>query len=157
MTSCRSIDGTNRRARAARTNLRAFTLIEVVVSTFIAAIVIGRIILGYVQSANRTEWSGYSLAAQALATQRLEQTRATKWDPERGLDELIQSNFPPQITILDLPVVNTNATQATNFTTISWIQTNPPMLKLIRVDCVWRGPRGRVHTNTAANYRTPDT
>lgn len=134
-----------------------FTLIEVIVSTMIAAIVIGGIILGYVQSARRTEWSGYSLAAQALATQRLEQTRATKWDPERGFDELVPSNFPPQIAILDLPVAGTNVTYATNFTTISWIQTNAPMLKLIRVDCIWRGPRGRVHTNIAANYRTPDT
>jgi len=136
---------------------KAFTLIEVVVSTMISAIVIGGIILGYVQSANRTEWSGFSLAGQALATQRLEQTRATKWDPERDLDELVPSNFPPQVTLLDLPVSGTNATYATNFTTISWIQTNAPMLKLIRVDCVWIGPRGRLHTNTAANYRTPDT
>lgn len=123
----------------------------------IAAIVIGGIIMAYVQSAYRTEWSGNSLAAQALATQRLEQTRATKWDPERGFDELVQANFPTQVTILDLPVAGTNATYATNITTISWIQTNAPMLKLIRVDCVWTGPRGRLHTNTAANYRTPDT
>lgn len=137
--------------------VHGFTLIEVVVSTMIAAIVIGGIIMAYVQSAHRTEWSGYSLAAQALATQRLEQTRATKWDPERGFDELVQANFPIQVTILDLPVAGTNATYATNITTISWIRTNAPMLKLIRVDCVWTGPRGRLHTNTAANYRTPDT
>lgn len=135
----------------------AFTLVEVVVATTLAAIVIGGMIYAYVQSATRTEWAGYSLSAQALATQRLEQTRACKWDPERNLDEFVQSNFPDQVTILDLPVSGTNVVYVTNFTVISWIRTNAPMLKMIRVDCVWQGPSARLYTNTAATYRSPDT
>lgn len=134
-----------------------FTLIEVVVATTIAAIVVGGMIYAYVQSASRTEWSGYSLSAQALATQRLEQTRACKWDPERNLDELVATNFPVQVAILDLPVAGTNAVYATNTTTIKWIQTNAPMMKMIKVECIWVGPRGNPHTNIAATYRTPDT
>ncbi|MGB0579049.1 MAG: type IV pilus modification PilV family protein [Limisphaerales bacterium] len=139
------------------TNPNAFTLIEVVVSTTIAAIVVGGMIYAYVTSAARTEWSGYSLAAQALATQRLEQTRACKWDQDRNLDELVATNFPVQVAVLDLPVAGTNLVYATNVTTITWISTNAPKMKMIRVDCSWTGPRGRVHTNTAASYRAPDT
>jgi len=136
---------------------RAFTLVEVAITTLIAAMVIGGIIYGYIQSAYRAEWSGYSLAAQALATQRLEQTRAAKWDPAADVDELISSNFPDVVSILDLPVAGTNVVSATNFTTISWISTNVPMLKMVRVDCVWMGPRGVVFTNSSATYRMPDT
>jgi hypothetical protein len=73
------------------------------------------------------------------------------------LDELTAANFPPQITILDLPVAGTNVFRATNITTIINVSTNSPMLKMLRVDTLWRGPRGRLHTNTCATYRTPDT
>ena len=144
-------------AQSKRLRQVGFTLVEVVVATKIAAIVIAGMIFAYVQSAIRTEWSGYSLAAQALATQRLEQTRAAKWDPERELDELQATNFPVLVATLDLPVAGTNVAYVTNLTTITWIRTNAPMLKMIRVDCIWQGPSGRLYTNTAATYRSPDT
>jgi prepilin-type N-terminal cleavage/methylation domain-containing protein len=134
-----------------------FSLVEVVVAASIAAVIIGGIIQGYIQAGARAEYSGYSFAAQNLAQQRLEQSRSAKWDPERNLDELVSANFPPQITILDLPVAGTNVSRATNFTTIVNVRTNAPMLKMLRVDTVWRGPRGNLHTNSCATYRTPDT
>lgn len=67
------------------------------------------------------------------------------------------ANFPVQVVVMDLPVAGTNVVYATNTTTITWVSTNAPMTKMIRVDCAWMGPRGRVHTNTAATYRAPDT
>lgn len=137
--------------------MAAFTLAEVVVSAAIAAMSVAGIVYGYTQSTKRAEWSGYSLAAQALAVQRLEQTRASRWDPDAGVDQLVSANFPIQTVVLDIPVIGTNAAYATNVTTITSISTNPPLLRMIRVDCTWIFPTtGRVFTNTVATYRSPD-
>ena len=136
---------------------KAFTIAEVVIAAAIAGICIGGIVYGYVQSAQRVEWSGESLAAQALAIQRLEQTRACKWDTDAGVDQLVAASFPVQTTIMDLPVSGTNFLIGTNYTTISDISTNQPLLRMIRVDCVWRFKlTGRLFTNTVVTYRSPD-
>lgn len=135
----------------------AFTLIEVVVSAAVAAMTVAGIVYGYTQSTKRAEWSGYSLAAQALAVQRLEQTRACRWDPDAGVDQLVSANFGVQTLVLDIPIMGTNAAYATNITTITAISTNPPLLRMVRVDCIWKFPiTGRFFTNTVATYRSPD-
>jgi type II secretory pathway pseudopilin PulG len=149
-TSCRSAAG-NRRGTG------AFTLAEVVVAAALAAITVAGVIYGHIQSQERADWSGSSLAAQALAVQRLEQTRAARWDTEAGVDQLVAANFPAQVLTLDLPMSGTNMVYATNFTTITDLSTNAPMLKMIRVDCVWRWNRtNRLLTNTVVTYRAPD-
>ena len=136
----------------------AFTLAEVVMSTAIAAMTIAGIAYGYTQSTKRAEWSGYSLAAQAMAVQRMEQTRACRWDPNAGVDQLQATNFPSQTVVMDIPVIGTNAAYATNITTITDISTTAPLLRMIRIDCTWKFPAtGRVFTNTIASYRSPDT
>lgn len=141
-------------ARSRRT--RAFTMIEVTVSAMLAAIVISGILIGYTETAKRAEWSAYSLAGQSLAIQGIEQVRAAKWDTESEIDEIVATNFPVRVHIMDLPVAGTNATRGTNFTIIKTINAAPPLLKMIRVDCVWRAPNGRLHTNSAATYRAPN-
>lgn len=115
------------------------------------------LIYGYLMSATRAEWSGYSLAAQSLAQQRMEQTRACKWDPEAypPVDELTTARFPMQREILDIPISGTNVVYATNFTTITQVSSDPP-LKCIRVDCTWVFRGKRVFTNTVITYRSPD-
>lgn len=135
----------------------AFTLAEVVIATGLMAMVIGGSIVGYSLSAQRAEWSAFSLAGQNLAMQRIEQCRSAKWDPlgYPPVDELVSSNFPVQVNILDLPIAGTNAVYATNYTTISMASTNP-MLKMIRVDCVWPFMGEELHTNTIVTYRAPD-
>ncbi len=126
-------------------------------SMAVSALTIGGIIAGYTLSARRAEWSAYSLAANSLAMQRLEQTRACKWDPQGWplIDELVSSNFPVHVDVLDIPISGTNVVYATNTTTITYLSTNTP-LKMIRVDCAWmflsRGP----FTNTVVTYRTSD-
>src|SRR5256885_14903687 len=87
-----------------------FTIVEVVLSTFIALITIGGVIYGYVMSAKRAEWSAYSLAASSLAMQRLEQARSCKWDPMGfpPVDMLVTNNFPVTVEILDVPRSGTN-------------------------------------------------
>ena len=123
----------------------------------IAAVAIGGVVYGYVMSAQRAEWSAYSLAAQSLAMQRLEQTRASKWDPTANpsVDQLVESNFPVVVDILDIPVSGTNVVYATNRTTITTVSTTPP-LKMIRVECSWSFQDRRVHTNQLMTYRAPD-
>jgi type II secretory pathway pseudopilin PulG len=133
----------------------AFTLAEVVIAMAIAALSLGSIVNGYVISSQRAEWSAYSLAAHSLAMERLEQTRAAKWDPD-GVPPADQlTNSPNTVEILDLPRSGTNIVYATNFMTISTISTTPP-LRMVRVDCVWRFMSRSTFTNTVMTYRTVD-
>jgi len=133
---------------------------EVVVATFIGALMVGAIVNGYSQSARRAEWAAYSLAAQSLAMQRIEQARAAKWDTlapstDTSRDQLIQANFPEAIDVLDIPISKTNIVYATSTTTITTISTTPP-LRMISVNTVWRFWDRGIFTNSAVTYRAPD-
>ena len=141
-----------------RRSRRAFTLVEVVTATAVSALTMAATIYGYTLTSKRAEWAGYSLAAQSLAIQGLEQARAAKWDPwssSTNSDMLVSSNFAPQIKTLDIPVTGTNVVYATNFWTISTISAIPN-LRMIRVDCVWKFLKQGVFTNTVVSYRASD-
>ena len=101
------------------------------------------------------EWAAYSLAAHSLAMQRIEQTRAAKWDPAGfpPVDDL--TNRPPAVDILDIPISGTNIAYATSITTIATVSLNPP-LKKIRVECVWPFVNRGLFTNVVVTYRAPD-
>lgn len=136
-----------------------FTLMEASIASAVAAMIFGGIVYGYIQAGRNAEWSAYSFAAQAMALQRLEQTRACRWDPEATpvVDELVSANFPTLVSILDVPMNGTNVMYATNYTTISTISTVPPV-RMIRVDTAWRFLiNGRVYTNTIATCRASDS
>jgi Tfp pilus assembly protein PilV len=142
-----------------------FTLAEVVICVFVAALVFAGMIACYVQGAYRAEWSGYSLAAQALAIQQLEQAKSAVWDNQA---------FPPknEITnivlvtaaVLDVPIAGTNAVWATNYATWSQITgisaSSSASVYMVKVDTVWpfiwKG-QIRYFTNSIANYYGPDT
>jgi hypothetical protein len=135
---------------------QAFTLAEIVIASALGSMTVGAGLYGYVMSARRAEWSGYSLAAHSLAVQGIEQARAAKWDPTGAQpDELAQTNFPAVVNILDIPISGTNIVYATNFTTISYVSTNPAV-KMIRVDTVWMFIKRGPFTNTVVTYRAPD-
>ena len=133
-----------------------FTLEEGLGSVAISALAIGGMATGYVSTAQRAEWSANSAAAHSLALQKVEQARATKWDPQAtpAVDELVAANFPVTVAALDVPTAGTKSTYATNRVTITTISVNPPV-KMIQVACVWsflsRGP----FPNTVITYRTP--
>ena len=117
--------------------------------------VIHGVVLSYVMSARRAEWSAYSLAAHSLAMQCVEQARAAKWDPQAWpvSDELGITNFSRTDT-LDVPVEGAPQL-ATNFVSVTVAAVNPP-LRQIRADCVWGfGSRG-LFTNTIVTLRAPD-
>ena len=150
--------------------LTAFTMVEVIVALAISAIALSGIVYGYILSAQRAEWSGYSLAANSLAMMRMEQTRSAKWDTQAYpvVDELVATNFPVSREVLDIPIRSTNivfsngvpvagngVVYATNVATITVISTNPA-LKMIRVDCTWKFGAKGPFTNTVVTYRTTD-
>jgi type II secretory pathway pseudopilin PulG len=147
----------NSRAENKAGRKSAFTLAETVVSIAIGGLVVAGVVSGYTWTLRRAEWSAHSLAANSLAQQRLEQTRAAKWDTLASppVDQLVASNFPPTIEVLDIPVSGTNVVLATNITSITVISTDPP-LKSIQVDCVRAFHNGRVFTNSIATMRAPD-
>jgi type II secretory pathway pseudopilin PulG len=138
---------------------RSFTLVEVVLSIAIVAFGCWGIVYGYMMAAKQADLSGCSLAAQALAVQRLEQARSARWDrlAATPIDELVSANFPDIVTNLDLPVISTvPRTMATMMTTITLI-TNDPPLKFVQVTCTWTNlMTRRIYTNIISTYRAPD-
>src|SRR2546423_2347939 len=145
-------------ARPRTERAEGVSLIETVIAVAIAAMVIGELITGFVQSARQAEASAYILAAQAEASQGLEQVRAAKWDPTvstGAVDQVISANFPVSIQLLDVPGSGSRPIYGTNITTISTVSTNP-LLKMIRVDCVWTFLNGQLYTNSMFTYRAPD-
>ncbi len=169
-------------ARATNRSIRyrsAFTLAEVVTAIAIVAIVFGGMIVAYIQAAKRAQWSGYSLAAQALAIQQVEQARSAIWDPSNNknnvtnlvLMSMVLANPAGMYTMtgyswtnLDLPTSGTNYVRATNYVTVSLIYNNnsstPPIqLQFLRVDTVWPftwGSSSRYFTNSVCTYLAPD-
>jgi type II secretory pathway pseudopilin PulG len=134
-----------------------FTLIEALISTLLAGILTAGLITSFVQSHRTSEWSSYSLAAQAIAMQSIEQARGVKWDPYAYpiVDELVPTNFPDRVEILDVPTSGNNIVYATNRVTIRTISAMPP-LKQIKVQCTWTFFDLRVFTNTIMTYRAAD-
>jgi prepilin-type N-terminal cleavage/methylation domain-containing protein len=132
-----------------------FTLAEVVVTIAILAIVIEGVVFGYIRAAERAEWSAHSLAAQALASQAMEQVRAAKWYPQSwpAVDEMPPADYQ-RTNVLDFPSSG-SALLATNFISITTVSVDPP-LRQVRTDCVWRFFRRGLFTNTLVTLRAPD-
>jgi hypothetical protein len=136
-----------------------FTLAEVVVAIAVATLSFGGVIYGYVLTADRAQWSAYSLAAQSLAMQGVEQARGAKWDPKAwpAVDELGVTNYT-EVDLLDVPVSG-QPVQATNYVSVTTVSQDPP-LRQLRADCVWNLRNGRrsrgPFTNTVVTLRTAD-
>lgn len=133
------------------------TLVEVAVSLAIAAVAVAGTVSAYLFSSTSAEQSALSLAANAKAMERIEETRSARWDISSwpAVDQLVATNFADEIVKLDLAGSGTGVTYATNMTRISLVSTNP-YLKKIRVDCIWRMGRSRVFTNSIETCRAPD-
>ena len=147
----------------------AFTLAEVVVCIALTTLLFSGLICGYIGASYRAEWTGYSLAAQGLAIQQIEQAKAAKWDPWAADAPCDITNVQKTTgATLDLPMNTgtTNAVWATNYTTIrtlvpvdSVVGTNLVSVIQVRVDTVWpflwHGTR-YYYTNTIVDYFAPD-
>ena len=156
-----------------------FTLAEVVIAIAVTGLAFAGILTGYTQSSRQAEWAGYSLAAQALAVQQIEQARSAVWDYSTvsGRNELTNLNLiNPQYNsatktatgyswaTLDLPYSGANTVKATNYVIIKMFyinnNANPPVqLQMVQVDTVWPFAAGgllKYFTNTIATYFAPD-
>ena len=131
----------------------------------VLALVMGSVILCYMQACERAQWTGYSLAAQGLAIQQLEQARAAALDPNGTVCEL--TNIAPSgtaisVNTLDLPVPGTNVVWATNYVGIKLVTNSvSPLVTIymVRVDTVWplnRNGQVQYFSNTAACYYSED-
>jgi len=145
---------------------RAFTLIEVVISVVILAMVLSGLIYGYVQINRASEWSSMSLIGQSYALGYVEQVRSAHWNsqmwpitngPGTG-DELFPANG-----LMSYSKTETNFTATsqslvvTTIVTLTDISTNNIKLRQIRADCVWQFPSGgKRFTNTVVTQRGPD-
>lgn len=154
----------------------AFTLMEVVISTAIVALVFAGIIKAYIQTGLRLEWTGYSLAAQSLALETIEQARSTLWDPTQypPVNEIYNLNLMGTNTIgttwtgystntLDIPVPNGGTpVLATNYVSVqmSCVSTySNVQMEVVTVQTVWpfiRYGNNVYFTNTIATIITPD-
>lgn len=130
----------------------------------VIVLVFSGIINAYIQGALRAEWSGYSLAAQALAIQQLEQAKSAVWDTSSTSGKNEITNLATlSSAMLDLPISGTNAVWATNYVTVSSVAiSNAPSaanVYMVKVDTVWpflRKGQRIYFTNTVANYYAPD-
>jgi len=106
---------------------------EVLIAFVIVAVSFGTIVGGYMSGAVKAQWSGYSLAAQTMASHALEQTRSATWDIATQNTQI--TNMPLlnksltvsgstwtmtgyMTNILDVPWSSTNYVTATNFISI---------------------------------------
>lgn len=156
-----------------------FTLIEVVTSIFIVALVFGGILAAYIQGARRAEWSGYSLAAQAVGLREIERGRAIMLDVRQNQisSQLWKTNLllldfkatssAGGITvsgyttnILDLPYSGGNFVLVTNLVSIQTVTVKPGVqVQFMQVDTVWpfaKGQAVRYFTNSIGTYFAPD-
>ena len=147
------------RRRGGPRNVRVagLTLVEVVISLMISVLAVSGIVCGYLFSINSAQKSSLSLSAQAQAMERLEQTRGAKWDLSSWpvADEVVATNFPDQVVILDHAGNGAGIIYGTNLTQITLLSTVPP-LKKVRVDCIWTYKGDHLQTNTIETCRAPD-
>ena len=134
------------------------TLVEVVVALAIAGLTVAGIVGGYVFCASSAERSALSLAANARAIELLEDTRSAKWDPSSWppVDQLVITNFPDEVVVLNRSGSGLGITYATNQVQISQISVTPPV-KRIHVDCTWCFRGAQLFTNSVETCRAPDS
>jgi prepilin-type N-terminal cleavage/methylation domain-containing protein len=152
----------------------AFTLVEVLVSLIILAMIVSGVCYGYSEINRIAIWDSMSQAAQAMAVQGMESARAAKWNPWGGAtnnlpapgasqDELPATNGVPaliQTNVLDVPLNGNPSTNfdyfATNYIFVTQYPDQPP-IRQIWSKCVWTFPfTGQVYTNSVITLRGPD-
>ena len=139
------------------------TLVEVVVALAITVLMVAGIVNGYIFCTTSTVKDSLYMAANARAMERMEETRSATWAPYRAkpVDELVATNFPDKVVILDLSGSGSATNLATLKTDISQISPSPfspfsPPVRRIRVDCIWQFKGVELITNTIETCRAPD-
>ncbi len=143
--------------RQPRVSRAAFTLVELLISIVLLAMVMVGVIYGFVQTNRIAEWSSMSLAAQSYALQGLEQVRSAKWDLWANpiIDVMPAPTNFTQSDTMDIPVSGAPY-YVTNYIKLIQISTSP-QVREVWSQCVWTFPlTGQLFTNTVITYRAPD-
>jgi type II secretory pathway pseudopilin PulG len=150
---CRRRKGGDRISKSSQAGM---TLAEVLVALVLTGLSVAGIVNGYTFCTNSAQRSALTLAANAQAIERIEETRSAVWDTIAypNVDKVLATNFPDKLVVLDLTGSGTLSASATVKTTITQISTTP-QLKRIRVDCIWKF-KGVPLTNTVETCRAPD-
>ncbi|HTQ51548.1 MAG TPA: prepilin-type N-terminal cleavage/methylation domain-containing protein [Candidatus Acidoferrales bacterium] len=149
-----------------RPSQAAYSLIEVVISIAILAMVMSGLVYGYVEANWSALWSSMSLSAQSYASEGAEQARATDWRPRDypaasgygTMDEWPSGTTQTLTNYMDIPGDNGSGQtfRVTNIVSVTTATVNPP-LRQIRSDCIWKFPReNKYYTNTVILLRTSD-
>jgi type II secretory pathway pseudopilin PulG len=141
----------------ARRRASAFTLIEVVVATAIAVLVMAGMFQGYGIASRQAQFSSFSLAANSMAMQQMESIVAATWVVSGTAKTNIFSPLltNTQVNALCVPSSGTNLVYGTNYATVTQLSTNPPYV-MVSVSCVWSFMGMGNFTNTVAVLRGPD-
>ena len=139
------------------------TLFEVLIAMAITGLTVAGIVSGYIFCTTSAVKDSLYMAANARAMERMEETRSATWAPYRAkpVDELVATNFPDKVVILDLSGSGSATNLATLKTYISQISPSPfspfsPPVRRIRVDCIWQFKGVELITNTIETCRAPD-
>jgi len=152
-----------------------FTLVEVMISFLLLALVVSGVILGYTQANRMADYTAMSYAGMAKSLQGAEAARSAHWDPQgfppgTGMgtpDELPANNSVPLVAVvtnidfMDMPTKgtpdSTNFTcWVTNYIYVTTLSVSPNM-RQIQSDAIWfYPPTGATVTNTTILLRAPD-
>jgi type II secretory pathway pseudopilin PulG len=143
--------------RQLRRTERGVTLVEILVAFLISGLALAGMVSGYIFANTSAEKFALSLAANAQASQMMEQMRSAQWDVSSFpvIDNLTASNFPNQVVPLEFAGSGTNVIYATNIAQILTVSSNPP-LRCLRVDCIWNYRGFEWMTNTIETFRAPN-
>jgi hypothetical protein len=169
------------RRRSQREGGFVMTFWEVLIAVIIVAVVFGVIFDGYITSAKIAQWTGYSLAAQSLAAQSVEQARSAVWDIALQKTEvtnmtLLNKNVTYNgvnwtmtgytTNVLDIPWKGTNYVIATNYITVQsffengatnpWVQLQSVTVQTVWPFDAWGNFSLLYYTNTVCTYIAPD-
>ncbi|MGD0812572.1 MAG: prepilin-type N-terminal cleavage/methylation domain-containing protein [Verrucomicrobiota bacterium] len=134
---------------------QAFTLLEVVIATAIAALVMAGMFQGYNMAGRRAQYSACSIAANSEAVRIMELVVSIPW-VETTPGSPLFSATNTIYTNLCLPSALSNVITCTDYTTVRLASSNPPYA-MIQVQCVWGFPSyGGTFTNTVATIRAPN-
>ncbi len=132
----------------------AFTLMEVLISLVIFALVAAGIVYGYVQSNRFAEWSEMSLAAQSIASEGVEQARSAVWSTSTAtnIDDLPAPATYIRTNYIEVPTSG-RTLPVTNYISVTTVTANPPVRQIL-VQCMWQFPLTRKwFTNTVVAQR----
>jgi prepilin-type N-terminal cleavage/methylation domain-containing protein len=132
----------------------AFTLMEVLISLVIFALVAAGMVYGYVQSNRFAEWSEMSLAAQSIASEGVEQARSAVWQTSTAtnIDDLPAPATYIRTNYIEVPTSGQTLT-VTNYISVTTVTANPPVRQIF-VQCMWQFPLTRKwFTNTVVAQR----